>query len=107
MNELVLISIVLLWIVVIALALAVFALSRQIGVLLERVAPAGALLTDKGLTPGETLEAGQLIKVRLQPTDLPCELRRRNRPIVGMVICDSMVKQYDGRCLSSPGGPGC
>jgi len=54
MSELALISIVLLWIVVIALALAVFALSRQIGVLLERVAPAGALLTGKGLAPGET-----------------------------------------------------
>jgi methylamine dehydrogenase accessory protein MauD len=53
-SELALVSIALLWVVVIVLALAVFALSRQIGVLLERVAPAGALLTDKGLTPGET-----------------------------------------------------
>ena len=46
-------SILLLWIAVVALALAVFGLSRQIGVLLERVAPGGALMTGKGLEPGE------------------------------------------------------
>ena len=53
MNELVITAIGLLWIVVIALGIAVFALSRQIGVLLERVAPAGALLSGKGLASGE------------------------------------------------------
>jgi methylamine dehydrogenase accessory protein MauD len=53
MNELAITAIGLLWIVVIALGIAVFALSRQIGVLLERVAPAGALLSGKGLASGE------------------------------------------------------
>jgi methylamine dehydrogenase accessory protein MauD len=53
MNELVITAIGLLWIVVIALGIAGFALSRQIGVLLERVAPAGALLSGKGLASGE------------------------------------------------------
>jgi methylamine dehydrogenase accessory protein MauD len=38
----------LLWIVVAALALTVFALARQIGVLHERIAPAGALAMDQG-----------------------------------------------------------
>ena len=52
-NSLFIITFVLLWIVVIALAVSVLALSRQIGVLLERVAPAGALMTNKGLAPGE------------------------------------------------------
>ena len=54
MNELVITAIALLWVVVIALGIAVFALSRQIGVLLERVAPAGALLSGKGLASGES-----------------------------------------------------
>lgn len=54
MSGLVLTSFALLWITVIALALAVLALSRQVGVLLERVAPSGALMTGKGLDPGET-----------------------------------------------------
>lgn len=53
MNELAIAAISLLWIVVIILGIAVFALSRQIGVLLERVAPAGALLSGKGLASGE------------------------------------------------------
>ncbi len=46
-------SVVLLWIVVIVLAGVVFALTRQIGVLYERVAPAGALMTGRGVTVGE------------------------------------------------------
>lgn len=53
MNGLIIVTFALLWIVVIGLAVSVLALSRQIGVLLERVAPAGALMTNKGLAPGE------------------------------------------------------
>ena len=44
---------IILWIVVIALVLVIFALTRQIGVLYERVAPAGALAMNK------TIEVGQ------------------------------------------------
>ncbi len=47
-------AVVLLWVLVIALALAVFALMRQVGVLFERVAPMGALVTDSGPKVGET-----------------------------------------------------
>jgi len=46
-------SIWLLWIVVTMLALTVLALARQIGVLHERVAPAGALLNGTGPGVGE------------------------------------------------------
>jgi len=46
-------SVVLLWIVVVALAGVVFALTRQIGVLYERVAPAGALMIGRGVVVGE------------------------------------------------------
>lgn len=42
------ISIVLLWTAVLALGIMVWALSRQVGVLFERVAPMGALITDAG-----------------------------------------------------------
>lgn len=42
------ISNVALWIAVLGLGAVVFALTRQIGVLYERVAPAGALMIDKG-----------------------------------------------------------
>ncbi|MBV6273261.1 methylamine dehydrogenase accessory protein MauD [Alcaligenaceae bacterium CGII-47] len=47
------ISNVALWAVVLGLLLVVLALSRQIGVLYERVAPMGALTIDKGPAVGE------------------------------------------------------
>jgi methylamine dehydrogenase accessory protein MauD len=43
----------LLWVVVIVLAVAVLALARQVGVLHERVAPAGALVSGTGPAVGE------------------------------------------------------
>ena len=52
MNALLLSNIVL-WIVVIALALVVWALTRQIGVLHERITPVGALMLRKGPQVGE------------------------------------------------------
>ncbi len=52
MNPLV-VSQVLLWILVLALALTVLALARQVGVLHERIAPAGALMMGKGPVIGE------------------------------------------------------
>jgi len=48
-----LLSNIVLWIAVIALALVVFALTRQIGVLYERVAPAGALAMNQNLEVGQ------------------------------------------------------
>jgi len=47
------ISNLILWVVVLCLVLVVLALSRQIGVLYERVAPMGALTMDKGPAVGE------------------------------------------------------
>ena len=42
-----------LWILVLALSSVVLALVRQLGVLHERIAPAGALMLNRGLTVGE------------------------------------------------------
>ncbi len=53
MNEALLVSNVLLWIAVLVLLVAVIALSRQIGILYERVAPMGALVMDTGPKPGD------------------------------------------------------
>ena len=47
------ITLVLLWVVVICLSVAVLALARQVGVLHERVAPAGALISGSGPAVGE------------------------------------------------------
>jgi methylamine dehydrogenase accessory protein MauD len=53
MVEALIISNVILWIVVVVLALLVFALTRQVGILYERVAPAGALQPNNGPRVGE------------------------------------------------------
>jgi methylamine dehydrogenase accessory protein MauD len=47
------VSNVVLWVLVLALAAVVLALTRQLGVLHERIAPAGALMLNRGLTVGE------------------------------------------------------
>jgi methylamine dehydrogenase accessory protein MauD len=64
------ISNIVLWIIVLALLALVLALTRQIGVLHERIAPVGALMINKGLTVGEPVPVvdvsdlhGQALKV--------------------------------------------
>jgi methylamine dehydrogenase accessory protein MauD len=47
------IALLLLWILVLALVLVVLALARQIGVLYERIAPAGALMINGALKAGD------------------------------------------------------
>jgi len=53
MTDALVVSNLLLWVVVLALLIAVFALARQIGVLYERVAPMGALMIDSGPKVGD------------------------------------------------------
>ncbi|MEP7280347.1 MAG: methylamine dehydrogenase accessory protein MauD [Rubrivivax sp.] len=53
MNEALIISNVLLWVAVLALLVVVIALSRQIGILYERIAPMGALMMDSGPKVGD------------------------------------------------------
>lgn len=60
MSTFVTLSLVILWIVVILLAVTVVALARQVGVLHERVAPAGALMPTSGPKVGETTESLQV-----------------------------------------------
>lgn len=52
-----LVSNIILWVIVIVLALVVLALARQVGILHERVAPAGALMPTSGPKVGELTEA--------------------------------------------------
>ena len=57
------VSNVILWVVVIVLALVVLALARQVGILHERVAPAGALQPTSGPKVGELTEAMSIADV--------------------------------------------
>jgi methylamine dehydrogenase accessory protein MauD len=47
------VSNVVLWVLVLTLSAVVLALTRQLGVLHQRIAPAGALMLNRGLTVGE------------------------------------------------------
>ena len=72
------VAVVLLWILVLVLAVVVYALARQIGVLYERVAPAGALMVNSVVKVGEpapelTLQAlgGERLTVGGASTERP------------------------------------
>ena len=52
MSNALIVSNILLWCVVIAMGVAILALLRQVGVLYERVAPAGALMMNNKLRIG-------------------------------------------------------
>lgn len=60
MNDALIVSNLLLWVAVLALLVMVIALSRQIGILYERVAPMGALMMDSGPRVGEAAPPMQL-----------------------------------------------
>ena len=60
MTEALLVSNLVLWVLVIGLSLLVLALARQVGVLHERVAPAGALLPTNGPKVGELTSAMEI-----------------------------------------------
>ena len=82
MPDLMLISHVLLWVGFLALLVVVFALLRQVGILFERVAPAGALAVGSQLGAGDTAPVMRLIALSGKPTGrgLAAVGRTRNPP---------------------------
>lgn len=67
MIEALLVSQVLLWIAFVVLALALFALTRQIGVLHERVAPLGALMMDGAVEVGDAAPSFEVRDIAGRP----------------------------------------
>lgn len=81
MNSALVASVVVLWAVVLVLAAVVFALARQVGVLHERLAPAGALALSDGPKVGEAAPpvaveslAGSLVRVGEPDLENRCRL---------------------------------
>lgn len=70
MTEALLVSNLILWGVVTLLGVVTLALARQIGVLYERVAPAGALIIDKGPRVGERAPLFELPDLAGRPLKL-------------------------------------
>jgi methylamine dehydrogenase accessory protein MauD len=67
MPEALIVSNLLLWAVVIAMGIVIVALVRQVGVLYERVAPAGALMVNRKLRPGEPAPELTLVDLSGRP----------------------------------------
>ena len=70
MLEALLVSNIVLWILVVVLSLLVLALSRQVGILHERVAPAGALMPTNGPKVGELTQEISLKSIHGQALTL-------------------------------------
>ena len=67
MENALLVSNLALWVAVVVMAVVIVALVRQVGILYERVAPAGALMTQGGPRPGEPAPAFELIDLAGRP----------------------------------------
>ena len=70
MVESLMISQGLLWIVVVILTLVCLALVRQVGVLYERIAPAGALAINKRLSGGDSAPPTTVVDIKGQPLSI-------------------------------------
>ena len=70
MMDALIVSNVLLWLLVVALALTVFALTRQIGLLHERISPAGALSPKSRLRVGDAAPELALVDAHDRPIQL-------------------------------------
>lgn len=67
MLEALMISNIVAWVIIVVLAIVVLALTRQVGILHERVAPAGALMPTTGPKVGELTKALNLTTIDEQP----------------------------------------
>ena len=99
------VSVALLWALVIALGLVVFALTRQVGILYERVAPAGALAVNAALKVGEAAPA-----MRVKSIDgKEVQVGGKGRPMLiffiapDCPICKSLLPVFVSLAKAEPG----
>jgi methylamine dehydrogenase accessory protein MauD len=95
-TEAVVVSNVILWVVVIVLALVVLALARQVGILHERVAPAGALMPTSGPKVGELTEAMSVADIHGKTVTIGGPHAKRMNTLVMFIsptcpVCKSLV----------------
>ncbi len=96
MIEMLVVSNLLLWVLVIVLALIVLALARQVGVLHERVAPAGALQPTEGPKVGELTSAMALTTLDGRAISIGGESKSGRSTLILFVsptcpVCKSLV----------------
>lgn len=70
MNEVLIVSNVLLWLLLLAMGVMLMALARQVGLLHERSAPLGAVIADKGPDIGDDAPEFELTDLRGRPVKI-------------------------------------
>jgi len=101
--EALLASNIILWFLVIILSLVVFALARQVGVLHERVAPAGALMPTNGPKVGELIETALYKDLNGEPFTLGGVSEDRRATLILWIsptcpVCKGLVPTARSMC---------
>ena len=96
MIDALLVSNILLWLLVVALALAVLALTRQIGLLHERISPAGALSPQSKLKVGDSAPETALLDIHDRPVQVGGASRDGSRTLLFFLsptcpVCDTLL----------------
>ena len=109
MTGALLVSNIVLWVLVIGLSLLVLALARQVGVLHERVAPAGALMPTSGPKVGELTTAMELATLAGGSVTVGGAQSTAGAMLVLFIsptcpVCKSLVPTAKSLAKSEPGG---
>jgi len=96
MIDALLISNVVLWLLVIGLALIVFALTRQIGLLHERISPVGALSPEAKIKVGDPAPELALIDIHDHPVQIGGASKDESRTLLFFLsptcpVCDTLL----------------
>ncbi len=96
MTDALLVSNALLWCMVVALGLVVLALTRQVGLLHERIAPAGALAVAKGPAVGEPAPSMELLNLANQTLAIGGDDVRERRTLLFFLsptcpVCETLL----------------
>ena len=100
MMDLLVVSNILLWFTVVAMACVIFALVRQIGILYERVAPAGALAMNRKLKPGMNAPALTVTTLQGQSIVVGGERAKARSQLLFFLAPDCPVCNPTGSTLS-------
>jgi len=96
MIDALVVSNIVLWLVIVGLALTVFALTRQIGLLHERISPAGALSPQAKVKAGDPAPKLALIDIHDRPLQIGGASKDESRTLLFFLsptcpVCDTLL----------------
>lgn len=94
METTLIVSVILLWVLSLALFVGLVALSRQVGILHQRIAPAGALALSGGVTPGDIVPDLQLETITQKQFKLLDQSRKKRSTLITFVSPECSVCEH-------------